>query len=561
MKSRPNLSIFLLSLAASFMFFIFEPVSLFANNPDDFWFSIPTVLPILLGIFAGCVVILFSVLFVFELFCKKVLKKQKIFDYTLVILAAIFLITYIQGNFLSASLPGLTGKEFVWQDYPIETTLSIVLWIIVFVLLAIAIEKLSVKKVTSYIPIAIGIVLTMLTVGLISTVASQSSALAQIGEEPRAATYKNYNLASNQRNFFIILVDMVDSQSFDESLKENPDYQTAFQDFTYFPDTTSYYAFTENSVPQILTDIPNYNETPYDEYLKKAYGGGYLFDEAIEDGYKLNLYDSKIPLSSEVTEKFDNYVVTSQVVPLQLVKQILKFDLYKYLPYSLKLFAKIENCNFDAYKIAKTDDGSELFNWSDLKNYNIYKNQELEISDDKIFSFIHLEGAHMAFDLDENMQQIDPNNGTYRQKESATFATIKAFIDRLKREGVYDNSAIIVLSDHGYGATDDNNATNDVNVAKRVNPILYIKGIQETHSEMIRSDKPISYTDLSAAYNQLLQGQSSAELFADISYPRTRKFLLYDDWLSSDEMNEYETDGTAWDVSKMTPTGVVFRAE
>lgn len=54
-----------------------------------------------------------------------------------------------------------------------------------------------------------------------------------------------------------------------------------------------------------------------------------------------------------------------------------------------------------------------------------------------------------------------------------------------------------------------------------VNLIPYIKGIQETHPEMIRLDKPISFTDLGSAYNQLLQGQPSTELFADISYPRT----------------------------------------
>ena len=559
MKSRPVLSAFLLSLAVGFMLFVFEPISLFANNPNDFWFSFPTVLPILLGTFIVCAVIIFLVLFVFELFCKKVLKKQKIFDYTLVILVAIFLITYIQGNFLSASLPGLTGKEFVWQDYPVESVISIALWAIVFVLLVIAIKKFSIEKVFSYVPIAVGIVLVMLTVGLISTMASRPDALALKSEESRAATYKNYNLASNQQNFFIFLVDMVDSRSFSETLKNNPDYQTTFQDFTYYPDTISYYAFTENSVPQILTDTPNYNETSYDEYLKKAYGGGYLFDKTIKNGYILNLYDSKIPVSGEVTEKFDNYITTSRVIPLQLIKQILRFDLYKYLPYPLKPLVKIEDSNFDAYKIAKADDDSELFNWSDLKNYNIYKDQKLEMTDDKIFSFIHLEGAHMAFDLDENMQKIDANSGTYQQKQGATFTTIKAFLDRLKQEGAYDNSVVIILSDHGYGANKIEGATNDVNVEMRVNPILYIKGIQETHPEMVRSDKPVSFDDLDAAYSQLLQGQPSTELFADISYPRTRKFILYDNWLASDEMKEYETEGTAWDLSKMKATGVGYR--
>ena len=561
MKTRPILSIFLLSLTASFMFFIFEPISLFANNPDDFWFSVPNVLPILLAVFVGCTVATFLVLLVFDLFCKKVIKKPKIFDYTLAILTAIFIITYVQGNFLSASLPGLTGQTFIWQDYPVESVLSIALWAIVFALLFVVIKKFSIQKVVSSVPIAIGIILIMLSVGLISTVVSRPDALAMKDEEPRNATLKNYNSASNQQNFYILLVDMVDSQSFDNALKDNPNYQTAFQDFTYYPDTTSYYAFTKNSVPQILTGVLNYNEKPYDEYLSEAYGGGStLFSNAAENGYKLNLYDSNIHLPSEVTEQFDNYVATSRINPIKLIKRIIRFDLFKYLPYPLKSLTKIELCRFDAYLIADSEDGSELFDWDDLKNYNLYKNQDIEISDDKMFSFIHLEGSHEPFNYDENVQKIESNNGTYTQKNGAVFTIIEAFLNRLKQNGVYNNSVIMVMSDHGYGS-DEEYMTYDVDVRKRVNPILCIKGIQETHPEMIRSDKPVSFSDLDAAYGQLLQGQPSTELFADVNYPRTRKFILYDNWLASDMMEEYETDGTAWDIMKMRPTGAVYKLD
>ena len=40
-----------LSVVFSFMFYIFEPITMYATNPDDFWFDIYEVLPTLLQTF------------------------------------------------------------------------------------------------------------------------------------------------------------------------------------------------------------------------------------------------------------------------------------------------------------------------------------------------------------------------------------------------------------------------------------------------------------------------------------------------------------------------------
>lgn len=561
MRLKPILSSFLLSLAVGFMFFIFEPISLFVNNPDDFWFSVSQALPILIGAFAGCAAIIFMVLFGFYLFCNKIIKKPKVFEYALVIFVAIFLITYIQGNFLSTTLPGLTGNAFSWQDYPIESVISIILWVVVFVAATIAVRKFSIEKVVSYAPAVIGIVLAMLSVGLVSTLISNPDVLVAGNETPRLATYNNYNITSDQQNFYILLVDTVDSKSFDDLLRDNPDYQTAFTDFTYYPDTLSYYAFTRNSVPQIISGIPYHNELSYADYLTKAYDESAFLSEASGGGYRLNLYENKINIPFKATGKFDNYVEMSDLIPIKLIKRIVRFDLYKYLPYPLKSLANIELCRFDPYLITELSDNSnELYDWSNRINYDIYNDEDLETTSDKMFSFIHLEGSHDPFDVDENMQEIENKDGTYSQKNTAVFKMIKAFIDRLKRSGVYDNSVIIVMSDHGRG-TFEEYMTEDVDVRMRVNPILYIKGVGETHPELIRSDKPISYFDLAPAYSQLLQGQPSTELFAEVSYPRTRKILLYNNWRATDELYEYETDGAATDANSMKSTGIVYKIE
>ena len=57
---------------------------------------------------------------------------------------------------------------------------------------------------------------------------------------------------------------------------------------------------------------------------------------------------------------------------------------------------------------------------------------------------MHLEGAHVPFDIDENFNPV--YDGTYEQKILATIKLIEAFINRLKENDVYDNSVIVILA-------------------------------------------------------------------------------------------------------------------
>ena len=94
-------------------------------------------------------------------------------------------------------------------------------------------------------------------------------------------------------------------------------------------------------------------------------------------------------------------------------------------------------------------------------------------------------------------------------------------------------------------------------INSRFNPILYIKGVNETHSEMRRSDQPISFEDLVNAFEDLRKGKSSTELFQGIEAPRDRTIIYYV-WNEEDHMVEEIQTGPAWDDSTIIETGNVF---
>ena len=354
-------------------------------------------------------------------------------------------------------------------------------------------------------------------------------------------TNKDYNVYSTDKNFVIFVVDAVDSVLFEKVMNNNPQYQDTFKNFTYYPDTISPYLFTRDTIPFIISGIWNENKTNFLDYHDKAFSESILLDNLNERNYKINIYDSEIIGKSVFELNASNIKSNFYVNMIEFVKQEVKYILFKYLPYSLKQYSKIETMNFN---VCKMDINDGIFDWDDKKNYDLI-NQDIVKTDKKVFKFFHIEGGHVPFNYDENLNIVE--SGTYEQKMTATLKIINSYINKLKSANVYDNSVIMIMADHGYDYA---------NVIGRQNPILFIKGVGEQH-EIYRSDKPISFEDFNEAYLNLLDGKTSVDLFRNIDINRERRFLHYE-YTKEDFMTEYVQTGKAWDESTIKETGKKF---
>ena len=537
----------ILSITISFMFFIFEPITMYATNPDDFWFDIYNIMPVLVPSWFVFSLYVFTPLLLCYIVFKGFLKKPGIYYVITSAVFCIFLITYIQGNFLAGSLPGISGDPFNWREYKAETITSIALWAIVFVALLISLIKFKPAKIFSVIPFVATTVLIMLGVSLTSTIFTTD---ALENKSVSIATYENFNLASNNQNLFVLLVDAVDAKEFNDLLKNNKEYQELFKDFCFYEDVMSYYPYTRDSIPFIFNPTPNHNEMPFADFAKKILSESEVFKSLKKDKFNMNFFYPSNIMSEETAKDFQNMVDKAEIEPKVFLKQIIRYDLFKYLPYPLKGKPHIENLDFAS---TKKEEEYEGYSWSNIQNYNKLQSNQLEITDDKVFNFTYTEGGHVPFNMDENLNYISGNTGNYYQKITATFKIIKTYIERLKDAGVYDNSAIVIMADHGYEVA-------ETTVLKRFNPILYIKGINETHNKMMQSDKPISSSDLSTMLIDLSQGKNNSEIFQDINAPRKRTMMRYV-FTYEYHMEEYESDGKAREDDKMTPTGNVYDLE
>ena len=129
---KDMLPVTILAFLASFLIYIYEPIITYSTNINDFWFDFKLMLPNILSYFA----LLFLIIWIFYnyiyLFCSAI-KKEGIFKVIMIISFIVLAFTYVEGTFLSGSLPTLDGEIIEWGSYTKENIQSIIVLLILIV--------------------------------------------------------------------------------------------------------------------------------------------------------------------------------------------------------------------------------------------------------------------------------------------------------------------------------------------------------------------------------------------------------------------------------------------
>ena len=337
-------------------------------------------------------------------------------------------------------------------------------------------------------------------------------------------------------------------------MMQDEEFRGVLDNFTYYPDTLSVYPLTMNSIPNILTGTINCCKLSYEDYCNNAYNNSIIFEKLEQNGYDINLYVAD-SISWSGNKKFDIKntisIYDAKINFYNFMTQEIKYIEFKYLPYGVKQLSQIQTLDFNECKMFNSEHPG--YSRANEYVYNYIKNTDILNKQDKnYFQFIHCDGGHDPFTMDKYLNYIE--EGTYDQEVAASLTMIKAYLQRLKDNGVYDNSTVVIMADHGQNT--DGYTEQPALYLDRCNPILFIKGFNE-HHELLKSDQPVSYMDLQDAFCDLIDGKQSTELFEELTPNRTRKIMWYM-WSNIYHMVEYETTGKAWEVEKFTPTGNVY---
>lgn len=348
---------------------------------------------------------------------------------------------------------------------------------------------------------------------------------------------------SSDQNFIILLIDTLDGGAFSDVVVGKEEMEAVFEDFTYYDNTLCAYPYTRYNLPFLLSGMWFENETSSDEYFQTVLTTSPFFDELEQRGYAIDLYMPDFSGFSEQTRhRFENIGMYSKRVSsyTSFARWQVLLVGTKYAPHDLKRFSYVDPGAFERLMITEGD--REAFHLdNNMDFYHAVMEQPIQYREDRNFKFIHLWGAHVPHLYDKDMNYIS-EGGTLTQSIELCVSLADSYLEKLKENGVYDNSIIIILGDHG---TDEYYEEGNMNQ----HPALLIKGINEKHKFQI-NNKPISFADMQDAYIGLLNGNEGGTIFDELPEQRERKFIWYD-IKDSSYMTEYIQTGQSGDMDTM----------
>ncbi|MGN0514118.1 MAG: sulfatase-like hydrolase/transferase [Lachnospiraceae bacterium] len=534
-----------MSAAMNFLFFLYGSLEMFFLNRVDLMFSVGQVLLVIVPCFIGGFILSVLTFGIIWLISDRLCV---IFSIVYMIL---YLVTYIQGTFLVKELPVLTGEAIDWSALYTGRIKSVVALAVVSVVVICAYAFLKREKFYFAVRFICGCMVLMLTVTAV-TLYFQTQGVVK---EEICATFEGEFEFSSDQNFIILLLDAVNSEVANEIINDEPEYRDMFDGFTYYRNMSGTYPSTSYALSALFSGEWFENKEPYEDFRRRTYEESPLFEYFEKNDYEMGLYTQEVPADKSLVGRFENVLdIQRKVSDFEgAAKCMIKLAGFRYGLFDLKKYF-----NFNLYNcyIYFTPVGYTPYVMGNEWLYKSMENEDFTVDMTKKFKFIHIDGAHVPWDLDKNVNQIpEDEQGSYRDAVECCFTVAKRFLDKLKETGVYDNSVIVVMADHGY-----NSGLEPDGQPRHYMPFFCVKGLEEKH-ELTVSDAPISMMDFIPAFEKLEEGKKSNDIFEyKDGDERIRRFFFYI-YGDQEHLQEYTIQGHVFDVSKFQPTGDVYTAE
>lgn len=438
----------------AFMYFVFGAYELYFSNMAELHFIFADILPVSLLFLFASVALSFLV---------ALLIKGRNLDYLSIIIGSVTLLSYIQYAFLNGNtfIQGESLSTPVWIIH-----LNFLLWIAVPVIFCIIYKK---KNSRLFVKIASGVTAALIVI--------QGAALPVLLinglSEKQTRTHSGYHLdgsdqfeISSEENVIVFIMDTFFTGYFEDYLETHPEAYDKYSDFIFYDNIVSEATGTTMAMPHILTNCPVDYTVPFMESNKNAWNSDraeFFYSSMQNDGYTVRLYsDSDLYCggAENMTGKIENikeYEFTYHTEKLPTFLSLSSLSAYRYVPHILKEFFYISDVKY-MNEFTKSDsvytlDGSDhrgATKTSAERGVAFYNNdyyngvkEGLTLTDEKLCIFTHIQGLHEPYYNEKGEVEL------YTEATEGCMKIFDDYINQLKEAGVYDNSTIILTSDHG----------------------------------------------------------------------------------------------------------------
>jgi hypothetical protein len=455
--------VFLFASFASFFVVLLVPFDILFSNLNEFSLTTTDFLKIFVPAWIASIFALLALVYVLPA------RTRHIYAALLVCLGTTF---WLQSSFLAWNYGPFDGSDIDWSAYRSNGFIDTPVWLIVI--------GLGLRYPKQLIRIGAPIAMLLIALQLITVVSQATSIDSENGEGEKrhfAIDYSSKYHFSSERNVILIVLDAFQGDIFYEIISEEPEYAEFFIGFTYFRNAIAGGNYTELAIPAILTGQTYDNTVPRDVFLKDSYRKHGISTILKKSGFHAELFpwigwgNESIFFEEAIASNFRQINAKTRVGPTFTEKKakealhLLDLSIFRSVPHVLKRYVHNEHKWFVTYiatylvpdeikTTVATDNQFEIATFIKQAPDRFPADRN-----DPVFKYYHLKGAHAPLTVSEDLEfttDVLPfSKQAYVYQAKANLLALKEFFFRLKISGVFDNSMILVLGDHGSGGSPD----------------------------------------------------------------------------------------------------------
>ncbi|MBE6013791.1 MAG: membrane protein insertase YidC [Lachnospiraceae bacterium] len=472
-------------------------------------------------------------------------KGKKIFA----IILAIITVNSVADFYLYGRNLGKLSTYLVFDDYPVFSTklkiigIGVLLVLSAFIVVMVLKWGKALKQLFQVATFAVAILAVVSTVTTYNTYNASNKR-----EYSEASDEKILPLSKNGKNVIVFMVDRAISGFIPFHMEEKPELKEMYDGFTFYPNTLSYGIATNYSTPSLfggyeytpekinerknetllskhneaLTVMPKmFSDNNYTVTVTDPPWAGlqWVPDISIYDEYPgIKAYNTEGLYAGELTKLYSHYYEGIQkhnfvyysmmkVCPVFIQERIYNNGEYLATPKSISVDQGFLNvysvlANLKNMTQIKDDDSNNFLMMQNQTPHNSVELQKPEyipgnpnIGEEGIKSGTTINGITIRIDTKEQVALYDTN--------MAAMLRIGEWLNYLKEQGVYDNTRIIICSDHGWGIRQFDGMVIDENPEREsqsFNPLLLVKdfnakGFNTSNEFMTLADIPTLATE------------------------------------------------------------------
>lgn len=557
----------------SFTLCFAAPAEIVSSSAGSLVVRLVDVLPVIVGMFLLVWILLAAVACLF---------KKRAFAVVVAVVFSVALSCYAQALFMNVGLPQADGGVVNWDDYTTITALSAAAWIALIAVSIVAVIRYPRKAQMGFCLVALALVAVQ-GAGVASLFVGESGA-SNVAGRTMMVSEKGLLDVSAKTNVVEFVLDNYDTALLEQAVSEEPEMFDGFEGFTWFKDSAGSMIPTRYGNVFLLTGVLPREDEPFSAFLANRYARSPYLSDIREAGYDIGVYSDTLGeqylSADEAIQHLYRY--TSNIAPLDrdamdvpaTAASLLRCALYRDLPWLAKPLAwfytdEVNRSMFGSGRGAsdKTpylmDDGSLL---SRLRTEGLSTNDQ-----DASYRYIHVIGAHDPFSLDRNGEEVGVGNSNPLDQAIGSMKIVETYINELKRLGVYDQTTVIVTTDHGSWWCQEGE------IDQPKSPIVLFKPAASVAAGSDKpfavSESPVSAGDILAtmeeavgAPNFAFFGESLADKVGDGSHYRkgeqTRYFYMTtSDGVHDQKIQKYAIKGDARDLGSWSRTNVEWDAQ